>query len=155
MQTNSDSGMNPGTTAPRGPGKTFKRRSRVLIAEDDWAFRDMLLFAFEDEGCDVVAVGDGASLLKVLASSMLPRSGVKPFDLVVSDIRMPGWSGLPALEKLSRDLKVPPVVVITAFGSEEVHDRAERAGAVAVIDKPFDLPDLTSLGRRVIAQHAA
>jgi CheY-like chemotaxis protein len=49
MNTNSDLEMTLGTTAPRGPGKTFKRRSRVLIAEDDWAFRDMLLFAFEDE----------------------------------------------------------------------------------------------------------
>jgi CheY-like chemotaxis protein len=147
--------MTLGTTALRGPGKTFKRRSRVLIAEDDWSFRDMLLFAFEDEGCEVVAVGDGASLLQVLASSMLRKSGVKPFDLLVSDIRMPGWSGLAALEKLSHDPRVPPVVVITAFGSEEVHERAERAGAAAVLDKPFDIPDLTSLGRRVIAQHAA
>ena len=155
MRTNSDLEMTLGTTAPRGVGKTFKRRPRVLIAEDDWAFRDMLLFAFEDDGCEVVAVSDGASLLQVLASSMLPKSSVKPFDLVVSDVRMPGWNGLTALEKLSRDPKVPPVVVITAFGSEEVHQRAERAGAAAVFDKPFDLPDLTSLGRRVIAQHAA
>ncbi len=155
METNSESEMTLGTTAPRGPGKTLKRRSRVLIAEDDWAFRDMLLFAFEDEGCEVVAVSDGSSLLQVLASSMLPKSGVKPFDLVVSDIRMPGWSGLPALEKLSRDPMLPPVVVITAFGSEEVHERAERAGAAAVLDKPFDIPDLTAIGRRVIAQHAA
>ena len=155
MQTNSNSGMTLGTTAPRGPGKTFKRRSRVLIAEDDWAFRDMPLFAFEDEGCEVVAVSDGPSLLQVLASSMLPKSGVKPFELVVSDVRMPGWSGLTALEALSRDPKVPPVVVITAFGSEDVHERAERAGAAAVLDKPFDISDLTSLGRRVIAEHAA
>jgi len=71
------------------------------------------------------------------------------------ELRMSGWSGLTALEKLSRDPKVPPVVVITAFGSDEVHERAERAGAAAVLDKPFDLPDLTSLGRRVIARHAA
>jgi len=153
MNMNSDSEMTLGTTAPRGPGKTFKRRSRVLIAEDDWAFRDMLLFAFEDDGCEVVAVSDGPSLLKALASSMLPKSGTKPFDLVVSDVKMPGWSGLAALEKLSQDPKVPPVVVITAFGSDEVHERAERAGAAAVLDKPFDIPDLTSLGRRVIAKH--
>jgi CheY-like chemotaxis protein len=155
MKKNIDSEFPLVTTAPRGPGKTFKRRARVLIAEDDWAFRDMLLFAFEDEGCDVVAVGDGASLLEVLGSSMLPKSPIKPFDLVVADIRMPGWSGLTALEKLSHSPMVPPVVVITAFGSEEVHERAERAGAVAVLDKPFDIPELTALGRRVIARHAA
>jgi CheY-like chemotaxis protein len=155
MKKNIESEFPLVSTAPRGPGNSSKRRARILIAEDDWAFRDMLLFAFEDEGCEVVAVGDGASLLNVLGSSMLPRSPVKPFDLVVSDIRMPGWSGLTALEKLSRSPTMPPVVVITAFGSEEVHQRALRAGAVAVLDKPFDIPDLTALGRRVIAQNAA
>ncbi len=155
MNTDIDSEFPLGTSAPRGPGKAFKRRARVLIAEDDWAFRDMLLFAFEEEGYDVVAVGDGASLLDILASSWLPESSVKPFDLVVSDIRMPGWRGLPELEDLSHSSMVPPVVVITAFGSEEVHERAKRAGAVAVLDKPFDIPNLTALSRRVISRRVA
>lgn len=141
-------------TAPIGSTKTINRQARVLIAEDDWAFRDLLLFAFEDEGCEVVAVGDGSSLLEVLGSSMVPKSPVKPFDLVVSDVRMPGWSGLTAIEKLSHSESAPPIVMITAFGSEEVHQRAKRAGVVAVLDKPFDIPDLTALGRRVIASHA-
>lgn len=142
------------TTAPR-PGRASARRARVLVAEDDWAFRDMLLFAFEDDGCDVVAVGDGATLIEVLGSSLLPKSGVKPFDLVVSDVRMPGWRGLADLEKLSHSPMMPPVVVITAFGSQEVHDRAKRAGAVAVLDKPFDFTDLMAVGRRVLAQQLA
>jgi CheY-like chemotaxis protein len=150
MKKNIDSEFPLVETARMGSGKAVKRRARVLIAEDDWAFRDMLLFAFEDEGCEVVAVGDGASLLDVLGSSMLPTSSVKPFDLVVSDVRMPGWSGLTALEKLGHNPMVPPVVVITAFGSEQVHERARKAGVVAVLDKPFDIPDLTALGRRVI-----
>jgi CheY-like chemotaxis protein len=68
---------------------------------------------------------------------------------------MPGWNGLAALENLSRSPLVPPVVVITAFGSDEIHDRAERAGVVAVLDKPFDITELTALSRRMISQHAA
>ena len=44
---------------------------------------------------------------------------------------------------------------IKAFGSQEVHRRAEKAGAVAVLDKPFDIAELTALSRRVLAQHAA
>ena len=155
METSSDSKSALETTAAKGKAKTSVRRSRVLIAEDDWAFRDMLLYAFEDQGCDVVAVGDGASFLDVLASTLVPKSPVKPFDLVVSDIRMPRWRGLADLEDLSRSTKVPPIVVITAFGSDEVHERAERAGAVAVLDKPFDIADLTTLGRRVIRQRTA
>jgi CheY-like chemotaxis protein len=143
------------STAPREPGGESKRRARVLIGEDDYAFRDMLLFAFEDDGYDAVAVPDGYALIEALGASVLPGSGVKPFDLVVSDIRMPRWSGLAALEKLSHSPMMPPFVVITAFGSDEVHQRAKRAGAVTVLDKPFDMQDLVELGRRVITQKSA
>jgi DNA-binding response OmpR family regulator len=40
-------------------------------------------------------------------------------------------------------------------GSEEIHWQAERAGAVAVLDKPFDIAELTALSRRVLPRHAA
>jgi CheY-like chemotaxis protein len=155
MNKNSDPRGIPGKNAPESASEILHRRPRVLIADDEWAFRDLLLFAFEDEGYEVVAVGDGASLLDVLGASLLPRSGIKPFDLVVSDVRMPGWVGLSALENLSSSPQAPPVVVVTAFGSEEVHRRAEKAGAVAVLDKPFDIAELTALSRRVLSQHAA
>jgi CheY-like chemotaxis protein len=143
------------TTAPRQPGGEPKHRARVLIAEDDYAFRDMLVLAFEDDGYDVVAVANGYLLLETLGSSLLTRSAIKPFDLVVSDMLMPCWSGLATLEKLGRSPLVPPVVVITAFGSDEVHRRAKQAGAVSVLDKPFDIQELLDLGRRVLTQKSA
>lgn len=143
------------STAPREPGREAKHRARVLIAEDDYSFRDMLTFAFEDDGYEVVSVPDGYSLLETLGASLLPGSHVKPFDLVVSDIKMPRWSGLVTLEKLSGSPMAPPIVVITAFGSDEVHQRAKQAGAVTVLDKPFDMQDLVELGRRVITQRSA
>ena len=68
-----------------------RRHPRVLVAEDEWAFRILLLLAFEEEGYEVVTVGDGPKLLEVLGASMLANSGIDPFDLVVSDVRMPGW----------------------------------------------------------------
>ena len=46
-------------------------------------------------------------------------------------------------------------MLITAFGSEEIHKEARRAGVVAVLDKPFDVADLTALSRRVIAKQVA
>jgi CheY-like chemotaxis protein len=143
------------STTPRKPRGEPQRRARVLIAEDDYSFRDMLVFAFEDDGYEAVAVPDGYTLLETLGSSLLSGSAVKPFDLVVSDIRMPRWSGLAALERLIHSPIVPPIVVITAFGSEEVHQRAKQAGAVAVLDKPFEILDLLDLGRRLIAQRLA
>lgn len=128
------------------------RPARVLIAEDDRAFRAMLLWAFEEEGYEVVAVANGNDLLRVLGSSMLPRSGVKELDLIVSDLRMPGWSGLAGLEKLADNPWMPPIVLITAFGSEEVRQRAKAAGVVVVMDKPFDLDELTALADTLIVR---
>jgi len=138
----------------RGNGDV-RKPARVLVAEDERSFRAMLVWALENEGLQVVTAKDGPTLLEMLATSWLPGSGVSPFDLVVSDMRMPGWSGLSALEELCRSPLVPPIVVITAFGSEEVHQRAEHAGAAGVLDKPFDLAELASISRRVLATHAA
>jgi CheY-like chemotaxis protein len=129
------------------------RRARVLIAEDDWAFRDTLLWTFEECGYEVVAVGSGTDLIAVLGSSMLPGSEVKQFDIIVTDLRMPEW-GLTGLEKLGDNPLLPPVVVLTAFGSDEVRQRAKRAGAVALLDKPFDLDELAALADTLIAQPA-
>lgn len=136
----------------KGAGRAAEGRARVLIAEDDWAFRDVLLLAFEAKGFEVVAVGSGKDMLRTLGSSMLPRSGVKQFDLIVSDLRMPGWNGLVGLEKLGNNPLLPPIVLITAFGTDDVRQRAKRAGAVAVLDKPFDLDELTALADTLVAQ---
>jgi CheY-like chemotaxis protein len=141
-------------TAPRAPRGEPQHRARVLIAEDDFAFRDLLSFAFEDDGYEVVTVPDGYALLETLGSSVLPGSSTKPFDLVVSDLMMPRFGGLGTLERLSHSPLLPPLVVITAFGSDEVHRRALQAGAVSVLDKPFDLQDLVRLSRRVIAKRS-
>jgi CheY-like chemotaxis protein len=145
-------------TTERAPSRSHdslaapeRRRYRVLIAEDDWAFRELLLWAFEADGYEVVGVANGGDVLGLLASSMLADSGIAPFDLVISDIKMPGWTGLLALEELAKNQRMPPIVAMTAFGSQEVHERATRAGAVAVLDKPFDIADLTALSDRILA----
>lgn len=127
----------------------IKRRIRLLLAEDDGPFRDMLVWAFEDAGCEVVAVGNGTDLRELLASSLPSRAAVKPFDIVVTDVRMPGWTGLHAIESLTGAPDLPPIVVMTAFGDEETKDRAKKAGAIAVLDKPIDPAVLCALVHEV------
>jgi CheY-like chemotaxis protein len=122
-----------------------KRRLRLLLADDNGPFRDMLVWAFEDAGCEVVAVGNGKDLRELLASSLRPDSAVEPFDIVVTDVRMPGWTGLHAIESLSGVPEMPPVVVMTAFGDDETKNSARNAGAVAILDKPIDPADLCAL----------
>jgi CheY-like chemotaxis protein len=126
-----------------------RRRLRLLLADDNGSFRDMLVWAFEDEGHEVVAVGNGADLRELLVMSLAPRGTVAPFDVVVTDVRMPGWTGLSAIESLRGVPGVPPVVVVTSFGDDETKERARSAGAVAVVDKPVDPEVLCALVQEV------
>ncbi len=114
--------------------------ARVLLAEDDPAMRSMIAFALRRDGYEVCEVKDGNQLLKRLADRMLrPTWDV---DLVISDIRMPGKTGLDVLAGLRKADWSMPVILITAFGDEAVHDEAKRLGAATVINKPFDLDEL-------------
>jgi DNA-binding NtrC family response regulator len=67
------------------------------------------------------------------------------FDVVVSDLRMPGYDGLNIVATLRQNAPDVPVILITAFGTMATHVEAARLGAYAILDKPFDLDDLMSL----------
>ncbi len=139
------------TSTPESRSSPGPRRARLLIAEDDRSFRTLLRHVFLRWGYDVVTVDDGVELLDRLGQALASGSTEQAFDAVVSDIRMPGWSGLDVLATLGQEAHAPPVVLITAFGDENLHQRAERAGAAAVFDKPFDLDALQDLIARLVA----
>jgi DNA-binding response OmpR family regulator len=116
----------------------------VLLAEDDAEVRRLLTQALRRDGYDVIAVSTGEELLGLLSASEEAAPPRDPPDLIVSDIRMPGLSGLEVLAILKRGEGSPPVILITAFGDAETHAKASRMGATFVFDKPFELSDLRS-----------
>ncbi|WP_052464531.1 response regulator [Geoalkalibacter subterraneus] len=128
-------------------------RPRILLAEDDGEMREMLSFALWREGYAVESMPDGASLLQRLEEGC--TSEAIDWDLVISDIHMPGITGMEVLEYLKTRRNLPPLMLITAFGDEQTHKLARRLGAVVLLDKPFDLQDLMSQVRRVILPHTA
>ena len=71
-------------------------------------------------------------------------------DLVISDIRMPGASGLDVLATLHSANQPVPVVLMTAFGDRQTHEQALKMGEAALIDKPFELDELLSLANRLL-----
>jgi CheY-like chemotaxis protein len=81
--------------------------------------------------------GPASPLARASAAARLVR-GRPPFDRVISDHRMPGFTGLGVLRGLQSFRSAPPFIVITAFGGSEFAAEAERAAARAVLDKPFD-----------------
>jgi DNA-binding response OmpR family regulator len=102
--------------------------------------RSLLATALQGEGYEVTRCRDGDQFVDRIVT---PSPGVD-FDLIISDVRMPGHSGLEILDAGRQLEGFPPMILITAFGSEALHDRARRLGAVAVFDKPFDIDDLVA-----------
>jgi DNA-binding response OmpR family regulator len=116
--------------------------TRVLVAEDDEEMRRMLAGALRHEGYAVEEARDGNELLDKVRSSVRSGDGGAPVDLVVSDIRMPGRSGLDVLRSVREGDGTVPFILVTAFGDEETHRQAQEFGATLVLDKPFDMDDL-------------
>jgi CheY-like chemotaxis protein len=106
--------------------------------------------ALEREGYDVVAVKDGTELLERFRGSLSAGLDKERFDVVVSDLRMPGWLRLNVLMTMSHEVKPPPIVLVTAFGDERLHEHGIRVGATAVLNKPFAVDDLCALVNRLM-----
>ena len=123
---------------------------RVLIAEDDEEFRTVLCEGFQGAGYEVTACKHGMDLIRQLRSLDTPAQP-EAFDIIVSDVRMPGVTGLSVLAGLREMTGIPPIILITAFGDDETHDEAARLGAFAILDKPFDLTELLDLARAAMA----
>ena len=120
------------------------RTPRILVAEDDEEMRALLGQALRSSGYEVAELSDGLHLVARLASAERGE-----FDAIVSDIRMPGISGLDVLEGLRECEDAPPMILITAFGDSETHERGRRLGAAAMFDKPFDVEELLTELHRV------
>lgn len=118
--------------------KPIDRPRRILLAEDNRDMRSLLASALEVEGYEVTQCSDGDQLV----DRIVTPSPEIDFDLIISDVRMPGHSGLELLDAGRQLRGFPPMILITAFGSEALHERARHLGAVAVFDKPFDIDDL-------------
>jgi DNA-binding response OmpR family regulator len=129
------------------PGAVPRPR-RILLAEDDVHLRSFLSSILTSDGYEVVEAADGEILGDYLANRFLrgpDRS--PPVDLIVADVRMPGLSGLEVLGEFRRADRTTPFVLVTAFGTEELHAHARMLGAEAVLDKPFEIDDLRMIVR--------
>jgi len=101
---------------------------RLLVAEDSSAFRYLLASALRADGHDVVEVSNGVDLMDMLGGSLIPEWGAAPFDLVLSDVRMPGWSGIDALASLGHDFPLPPVVFDDSFWRRRATPSRQECG---------------------------
>jgi CheY-like chemotaxis protein len=132
-------------------GKTKKGCRVVLLAEDDVEMRLLLSLALQKEGCSVIECKDGMDLLSKV-EPLLNRKKEVDYDLIVTDIRMPGVSGMEVVEGLAGLQVCPPIVLITAFGDAQTHEQGRQLGVAAVLDKPFEIGDFIRVIDDVLAR---
>ena len=119
----------------------YKRRPRVLLVEDDADLRMLIAQVLERDGCEVIQASDGSEALVVLGEQYLVEQ-TRPIDLVISDVQLPGWTGLQILQGIRKRDRTTPIILITGFGDQEVRRRARVFGVTAFFDKPFEADDL-------------
>ncbi|MCB9730500.1 MAG: sigma-54-dependent Fis family transcriptional regulator [Deltaproteobacteria bacterium] len=120
-------------------------RGRVLVVDDQPSFRRLLARVMSDDGFAVDEARDGREALDNA------RGG--GYDLVLSDVSMPGIDGMGLLEALAREAPETVVVLITAYGSLPDAVEAMRLGAFDYLAKPLDDPeDLRLLAARAMAE---
>jgi CheY-like chemotaxis protein len=121
----------------------------VLLAEDDDAFRGLLAGGLRREGYLVLEAASGVRLSAMVESLLHSGRSPRP-ELIVTEVRMPGQTGLGVLEQLRRHDWMTPVILMTGFGGAAFESEALRLGATAIFSKPFALEDLRRAARELV-----
>ena len=105
------------------------RSSKVLLVDDDENLNKVLSFQLNQMGFDVTTAIDGSSGLNLFKQST--------FDIVITDLQLPGMSGMELLTSIRRLDKNVIVLIITAYGTVENAVEASKLGADDYLTKPF------------------
>jgi CheY-like chemotaxis protein len=115
------------------------RELLAWVAEDDPEMRRMVAGLLRDSGFRVEEFSDGEELTERIDDLDRVSTPADEPSVVIVDHLMPGVLGLDAVALCKSRRANIPLIVITAFGDTQIHRRARRIGATAVLDKPFDL----------------
>ncbi len=121
-------------------------KRRILIIEDDEEMRSLLRDFFEEEGFETDSVSNGSEAFRVLVREV--------FDIVITDIRMPGLTGLDIIPGVRKLQPETTIIVITAFGSGEVHRKAMERGANSYLEKPLRFDELKKMVHELLSSKA-
>ncbi|MGA8144517.1 MAG: sigma-54 dependent transcriptional regulator [Candidatus Acidiferrales bacterium] len=117
----------------------------ILIVEDEPKMRRILELQLADEGFRAQTVADAETALTLVNSA--------PFDLIVTDLKLPGMSGLEFLQAVKRANAAVPIIIMTAHGTVESAVEAMKIGASDYVLKPFSLAELVLVIRKELASH--
>ncbi len=115
----------------------MKSSLRILLIEDDRAIAGGMQKVMAAEGYDVTVV--------VRGDDGLERALAEPYDLVISDLKLPGADGLTIVRRLHQARPKLPIILITAHGTTETAIEATRWGAFDYVPKPFEMEELLDI----------
>jgi CheY-like chemotaxis protein len=112
--------------------------ARILLAEDEASLRDLVARALTEEGHEVIASADGAQAL-----DMLGRKG-GPFDLLLTDVKMPVMDGIALALAAARDHPELPILLMTGYADQRERAHGLDALIHEVVAKPFSVAEIKS-----------
>ncbi len=121
--------------------------NRILVVEDEKSMRDLLALMLRKEGYDVDTAESAVEARRRMEAG---RDGAP--DLLISDISMPGMSGLELLRFVRKGAPETAVILMTAYGSKETAIEALNDGALYYVEKPFDLDEVKAVVRKTMEQ---
>lgn len=119
---------------PSGHTSHLAKRPRILVVDDDPGQRSLLDSFLKSQGFAITVVASGEQALAALRT--------EPFAMMISDVRMPGISGLETLRQARKEFARLPVLLVTAFADIRDAVDAMRDGALNYLSKPIDLDEL-------------
>jgi len=115
----------------------MSRIPRLLIVDDELHVRESLSHWFTEDGYDVETANGGHEALAAL--------GRKSFDVIISDIKMPGMDGLELQRRVHEKDPNVAIVLVTAYASVDTAVQALKEGAYDYLVKPFDPEELSKV----------
>ncbi len=120
--------------------------ARILLADDEVKLAKFLATVLEQQGHEIVRVEDGRAALAAVAQA--------PFDLVVTDLRMPGLDGLEVLKGVRKRPEAPDVIVMTAHGTQQIAVQAMKEGASDYLVKPVAVDEFRVRIQKILERRA-
>ncbi len=115
--------------------------ARILVVDDEARMADLIKRELEDHDHTVATSGDGPAALELMEKNA--------FDLVITDLRMPGMDGLELLQQARQRFPQTEIVLMTAYASAQTAVEAMKEGAYDYLTKPFEMDELLIMVERI------
>ena len=125
------------------PEKTTTEGACILIVDDDEGVRENLGELFELVGYSILTARSATEALRAL--------GQNDVDLLLTDYRMPGPSGVELIESARRMKPELRAILMTSFGDTFTEIESVRRGAIGYVNKPFEADEITNLVARILS----